>query len=238
MATLICPSESVTARPASPWAPLNYAGNAGGPGPISQWSGTIIPSANKCCGWYNNSNNQGGVGMQSITDGTSNTTMWSEHLFGINDPGTNNGNLVLRSDPRAVRAMFVVNITLTPDTGGLAQAQSFAQQCANIPGTTQSQGTRNVGCHWNLGVQIDLPNTSYTHVNAPNTPRCTYSNSEDTNWWCGSMCSAAPTSNHAGGVNVCFADGSVKFIKNTISLPTWWALGSRNLSEVVSADSY
>ena len=43
---------------------------------------------------------------------------------------------------------------------------------------------------------------------------------------------------HPGGVNVGFSDGSVKFIKDTINLPTWWALGSRAEGEVVSADSY
>ena len=46
------------------------------------------------------------------------------------------------------------------------------------------------------------------------------------------------SSYHSGGVNVCMADGSVKFVKNTIALQTWWALGSRNLGEVVSADAY
>ena len=46
------------------------------------------------------------------------------------------------------------------------------------------------------------------------------------------------TSNHPGGVNVGFADGSVKFIKDTINLQTWWALGSRNGGEIVSADAY
>ena len=33
-------------------------------------------------------------------------------------------------------------------------------------------------------------------------------------------------------------DGSVRFVKNTVSLPTWWALGTRNGGEVVSADAY
>jgi prepilin-type processing-associated H-X9-DG protein len=56
--------------------------------------------------------------------------------------------------------------------------------------------------------------------------------------WCGILCSNAPTSNHNGGVNVCFADGSVKFIKNTINLQTWWALGTRNMGEVISSDNY
>jgi len=236
--TLLCPSDSITARPASPWAPLNYAANIGGPGSISMWSGVIVPGTNP---WYNNSNNQGAVGTQSITDGTSNTAMWSEHLIGLNDPGSGQGNLVLRSDPRAIRAMFNPGIALTPDnsTGtGQAQATSFALACSSIPGSTQSLGTRNVGTAWVMAMAYTIPNNAYSHVNAPNTPRCTYPGSQDTTYWCGTMCSVAPTSFHPGGVNVCFADGSVKFIKNSISLQTWWALGSRNLGEVVSADAY
>ena len=132
--TFICPSENVKARPASPWAPFNYAGNVGGPGTISSWSGIIVPGTNP---WYNNSNNQGAVGTESITDGTSNTAMWSEHLIGINDPGTNHGNLVTRSDPRAVRAMFLVNITLTHDDAinGGTNALAFALQCIGNPRT-------------------------------------------------------------------------------------------------------
>src|SRR6185503_381884 len=41
VATYLCPSESIQARPAPSWAPLNYACNVGGPGSISTWSGTI-----------------------------------------------------------------------------------------------------------------------------------------------------------------------------------------------------
>ncbi len=43
---------------------------------------------------------------------------------------------------------------------------------------------------------------------------------------------------HPGGVNAVFADGSVKFIKNTIDGNTWRALGTIAGGEVVSADSY
>jgi hypothetical protein len=35
-----------------------------------------------------------------------------------------------------------------------------------------------------------------------------------------------------------FADGSVKFIKNSINLFTWRALSSINGGEVLSSDSY
>jgi prepilin-type processing-associated H-X9-DG protein len=43
---------------------------------------------------------------------------------------------------------------------------------------------------------------------------------------------------HPGGVNVGLCDGSVRFIKESIALPTWRAIGSRNGGEVISADSY
>jgi prepilin-type processing-associated H-X9-DG protein len=46
------------------------------------------------------------------------------------------------------------------------------------------------------------------------------------------------SSNHPGGVNVCFCDGSIRFVKSSINVQTWWALGSRNLNEVLSSDSY
>ena len=43
---------------------------------------------------------------------------------------------------------------------------------------------------------------------------------------------------HPGGANVLFGDGSVHFMKNSISPLTWVQLGSINGGEVISADSY
>jgi prepilin-type N-terminal cleavage/methylation domain-containing protein/prepilin-type processing-associated H-X9-DG protein len=48
----------------------------------------------------------------------------------------------------------------------------------------------------------------------------------------------AARSRHSGGVNVGFCDGSVKFIKNSVSQPVYQALSSSQGSEVVGADSY
>jgi prepilin-type processing-associated H-X9-DG protein len=45
-------------------------------------------------------------------------------------------------------------------------------------------------------------------------------------------------SQHPGGANFAFADGSVHFIKASISMATYVALGSRNGGDVVSADVY
>jgi prepilin-type N-terminal cleavage/methylation domain-containing protein/prepilin-type processing-associated H-X9-DG protein len=45
-------------------------------------------------------------------------------------------------------------------------------------------------------------------------------------------------SRHPGGANMLFADGSVHFLKQSINLVTYCALGSRNGGEVISADAY
>ncbi len=45
-------------------------------------------------------------------------------------------------------------------------------------------------------------------------------------------------SRHPGGVNFLFGDGSVHFLKDTISLPTYRSLATRAMGEVVSADAY
>jgi prepilin-type N-terminal cleavage/methylation domain-containing protein/prepilin-type processing-associated H-X9-DG protein len=45
-------------------------------------------------------------------------------------------------------------------------------------------------------------------------------------------------SQHPGGGNFLFMDGSVRFIKATISLPTMWSVCTRNLGEVISGDAY
>jgi prepilin-type N-terminal cleavage/methylation domain-containing protein/prepilin-type processing-associated H-X9-DG protein len=45
-------------------------------------------------------------------------------------------------------------------------------------------------------------------------------------------------SNHPGGANFLFADGSVHFIKSSIAIRTYWALGTKADGEVISSDSY
>jgi prepilin-type N-terminal cleavage/methylation domain-containing protein/prepilin-type processing-associated H-X9-DG protein len=48
----------------------------------------------------------------------------------------------------------------------------------------------------------------------------------------------ASRSRHPGGANSLFADGSVRFIKSSISFVVWQALGTIQQSEVISSDSY
>jgi prepilin-type N-terminal cleavage/methylation domain-containing protein/prepilin-type processing-associated H-X9-DG protein len=49
---------------------------------------------------------------------------------------------------------------------------------------------------------------------------------------------AAARSAHPGGVNAAFADGSVRFFKETIDPLVWQGLGTRAAAETISADQY
>ena len=46
------------------------------------------------------------------------------------------------------------------------------------------------------------------------------------------------SSNHPGGANFLFGDGSVHFLKSSISIKTYWSLGTKSNGEIVSSDSY
>jgi prepilin-type processing-associated H-X9-DG protein len=81
----------------------------------------------------------------------------------------------------------------------------------------------------------------YSHINPPNTRACVYANenqaySQNVLWSLGTMIGAS--SNHPGGVNVGFLDGSVRFIKNSVSLATWGSIATKAGGEVISSDSY
>lgn len=43
---------------------------------------------------------------------------------------------------------------------------------------------------------------------------------------------------HSGGGNVAFADGSVRFLKDSTNMNIIWALGSRAGGEIVSSDAF
>jgi prepilin-type N-terminal cleavage/methylation domain-containing protein/prepilin-type processing-associated H-X9-DG protein len=78
---------------------------------------------------------------------------------------------------------------------------------------------------------------SYSHTQTPNRRSCWYSDAAGRPW-SGMASVVSASSRHPGGANSAFCDGSVRFIKSSISPQTWAALGTRNGNEVVAADSY
>ena len=69
-------------------------------------------------------------------------------------------------------------------------------------------------------------------VNDPGHKLPCTSNGTDTTAFSGAR------SQHAGGINVLFGDGSVRFVKNSINATNWMAINSINAGEVVSADAF
>ena len=45
------------------------------------------------------------------------------------------------------------------------------------------------------------------------------------------------SSNHSGGVNVLFGDGTVRFIKDSINYQAWYAIATKSFGEVVNSSS-
>jgi prepilin-type processing-associated H-X9-DG protein len=193
----------------------------------------------------------GPVSLASVTDGTSNTALFSEHLLGygtgLDDPSVSPakaGSVLAR------RALFQINsIAPPPDQGvaGVAIATNLMAACQSLPGGTAPSADAAFGWSWLLSQGYVTANTSYTHFMTPNKYSCVGAESgffgaqgnftsDAANG--GTTAAITATSNHPGGVNIGFADGSVKFIKDSINYQTWWALGSRNGGEVVSADAY
>jgi prepilin-type N-terminal cleavage/methylation domain-containing protein/prepilin-type processing-associated H-X9-DG protein len=256
LSVLMCPSESQwqglrTFTGSTFYGMTSYMANYGGPGPISLMSGTIIPANNWMIGSATNplkgtvgmnmyaASAWGPVKLASITDGTSNTGLISERQLGFNGAystlaaiGTNMLRCSIHSPIGAA--------TGTGSTGALAMQQS----CASAPGSTALRFCGGNGQMWAASFPDWLVINSYNHFGTPNQIECTNTSDPtdgNTPWdgfYVTALGSAPPSSFHAGGVNVAFADGSVHFIKNSVSPPTWWALGSRNGGEVISSDAY
>jgi prepilin-type N-terminal cleavage/methylation domain-containing protein/prepilin-type processing-associated H-X9-DG protein len=253
ISSLLCPSESMV-HPISyggDWGQSNYAGNYGGPGMINSCTGIIVPSRGDL---YVSSPNLGPVSIASATDGTSNTAMFSEHLLGAgNGLDSLSGNYVspaVAGTSLAKRALFQINsVAPLPDQGaaGAAVLQQLIANCKSIPGGTAPSEDAGTGYAWLYTQGFDTVNVSYTHVMTPNTYSCTgkessffgaqgnFTSDGSGGGWLGA---STATSNHPGGVNVGFGDGSVKFIKDSVNLQTWWGLGTRNMGEVISSDAY
>jgi prepilin-type processing-associated H-X9-DG protein len=180
--------------------------------------------------------------------------MFSEHLLGAGNglDGLAPGYVspYVAGTQLAKRCLFQLNsVAPTPDKGaaGVAVAQQFVAACKSIPGGTVPAEDSGTGYAWLYTQGFDTMNVSYSHVMTPNSYSCTgaesgffgaqgnFTSDGSGGGWLGA---SSATSNHPGGVNVAMGDGSVKFIKDSVGIQPWWALGTRNQGEIVSADSY
>jgi prepilin-type N-terminal cleavage/methylation domain-containing protein/prepilin-type processing-associated H-X9-DG protein len=167
---------------------------------------------------------QAAYGIKSCIDGTSNTIAYSESIInpsntgaGVRYEGINNVNGL-------PRVLDVSSLALTSLQSALATCDAKWKS----GGSYDNQSGRD----WAHGC---LTQTLFNTVVTPNKYKWTHcSNTSSTTMapFCNAM------SFHPGGVNTLMADGSVKFIKDSINQTTWWALGTKANGEVIDASSY
>ncbi len=217
--TLVCPSD-VQFRPITQVAITNYSVCGGD-------AATLMCSVDELGDGRNCKNPRGIFGefsffrIASITDGTSNTIAISEH-----------------TTPTGARSL---GRAATVRGGALDSPAACRAVFANreyIPGIDLNTDVGARGGRWSDGAALF---TRFNTMLPPNGPSCMEAN----NHWLGGMYTAA--SQHTGGVNATMADGSVRFISDSIDagnqgLPqvlsgpspygVWGALGSRDGGEV------
>jgi prepilin-type N-terminal cleavage/methylation domain-containing protein/prepilin-type processing-associated H-X9-DG protein len=148
--------------------------------------------------------------MASVTDGLSNTVLFSEKLRGTGAPNP-------RTD------MFII-----PAASANTAAATYAT-CTGTNPQTATPLTSKQGASWVMG---EMCCTTYNHLAGPNTITCAATGFQ------GNMSNMAmqvpPSSRHAGGVNCLMGDGSVRFVRDSIDLPSWRAIGTMNGGETVT----
>jgi prepilin-type processing-associated H-X9-DG protein/prepilin-type N-terminal cleavage/methylation domain-containing protein len=205
----------------------------------NRFTNSYVGSMGTTIGYYTQTASTGlfaetvGHNIRDILDGTSNTVAFSELLVG--DPGKPNwsrGNGLLNVG--GGQNWYVLDIsTNVPNIMSIFSTCNTAQAAHS----SAYDGWQCAGEYWAWGT----PGlTMFQTVVPPNSTQYTWNTCRQDCSGCGVDSShiVNSTSYHPGGCNVLFADGSVKFIKSTVNMKTWWALGTLSGDEAVSADSY
>jgi prepilin-type processing-associated H-X9-DG protein len=146
-------------------------------------------------------------GVESITDGTSNTLLMSEVIACV--PGNNNGTVIQDHRGMIFNDDYNCHMFMTY-TGPNSKTIDV------VPGYCMYPYQNNPPCTSPTGNNINDSNAEANGAVGYNAAR----------------------SYHSGGVNALFADGSVRFAKDSISLPVWRALSTTQGNEVIDASSY
>ena len=176
-------------------------------------------------------------GVQNVTDGTSNTIAFSEFLVSDGDKKWTKWRdgpaaKIYNQQPPGNSPAAVLDANQA-----IPAVMQDLQTCNQFFQTQQHPAGDDKGYRWATG----SPGVSaFMTIVPPNSQQYPWGgcrlDCEGCGYEFGEFQNA--TSNHPGGVNVLFADGSVRFIKSSISMMTWWSLGTKANGEIVSSDSY
>lgn len=206
----LCPSDEIQQGQPG-FAPGNYMACAGDglPGGFGLPASYGTPDG----AFYFNS----AMSMAGIVDGSSQTAFMSESLMG---DGSNVSPPAVVS-PQLVIYAIAANINSFADT--------FVYQPLTVADCQAPVGYYTTRCGaWVMG---EFRHEIYDHFMTPNSLTFDCLRGPYHGW-------KAARSRHPGGVNVLFGDGRAQFVKSTINVATWQALGTVRGGEVISADAY
>ena len=215
----VCPSDGMNGQENT----NNYFGSVGA-------TGATFYSMTGSTGIFANART---YSIADVTDGTSNTVAYSEALVSTT-VGSPKG--VKWRDGPSNTGTTSAGYSALDATGSLTGLLQDWATCNQWFATQRTMSQR--GYRWTTGA---LGETLFQTLIPPNSSTYPWNSCRmDCGKDCGALHSGYynATSNHSGGVNAAMADGSVKFIKSSIAMPVWWALGTRSNGEVISSDSY
>jgi prepilin-type N-terminal cleavage/methylation domain-containing protein len=174
------------------------------------------------------------IGFEAITDGLSNTAAFSERVKGI---GNSNTPQFDGLQPSATTLLVTPPSYPPLNQNPMTLTQGYYQKCKATADKVSNEmhNTYAAGMYWYTG---HPENARYNHVMPPNSPSCGYPGKFPTGNYNNSGGAYTASSRHPGVVCVAFADGSIRGVKSTVNIVTWWAVGTRANGEVLSANAY
>jgi prepilin-type N-terminal cleavage/methylation domain-containing protein/prepilin-type processing-associated H-X9-DG protein len=233
LGTLLCPSDGGNALVqvgGGLYAGHNYPLNVGSGYSVVQIPPAGVPAPNGIL--FENS----AVRIADMTDGTSSTCVIGETIRStLGAPTGFNGLAAFAQDPLGG---FVITGNNTAGNGPpLTSDADYTNLC--LTGTPKGfQPTR--GIKWLYGAP---GHSMYNHRRPPNDKHydcrggLPHSDKSPTDWVNLSL-NVTARSRHPGGVNELFCDGHVQFVKDSVNVLTWQAIGSRNGNEILSSGDY
>jgi prepilin-type processing-associated H-X9-DG protein len=183
-------------------------------------------------------------GISDVTDGTSYTIAFAEALVG--DESRPFQPIPYRASLTPSSNMLGNDPSLSASNAGYLDANTNPKNviadlntCSQnfVAGNPAVNSDQDKGFTWTSGeIGIGLFNT----IVPPNSNQWKFSACRFGCVGCGADDGqyTQACSNHPGGCNAAMSDGSARFFKSSIAMPTWWALGTRNNGEAISADQY
>jgi prepilin-type processing-associated H-X9-DG protein len=162
------------------------------------------------------------LSLASITDGTSQTAYFSEWVKGP-------ANVVGKGG--------LGMIYIGPATDSFGSDAQIAQACGQAqytPRNVNDGGPGSQSWGWKGEWWVYGGSSIYSHTNMPNRTCYDYTDSREEGRAMTTLINAS--SNHPGGVNMAFLDGSVRFIRNSVNYQAYYAIATPDFNDAFTAD--